>query len=205
MGWPLGALGKWHGHVVHSHRVRTLAGRFADLAPRNHSVLDVGCGDGLIDALVLERRGDLTIRGVEVLVRQSAQIEVTPYDGRQLPFPDQSFDSVMFCDVLHHTDAPVAMLKEAVRVARQCILIKDHVVQGWLARPTLRFMDFVGNAPHGIILPYNYLTTGQWDEAFRECQLTPRAVDRRLRLYPPWADILFGRSLHFIGVYDIVR
>ena len=26
-----------------------------------------------------------------------------------------------------------------------------------LARPTLRFMDFVGNAPHGVALPYNYL------------------------------------------------
>lgn len=202
---PLSALGRAHGHFVHSRRVHTLASRLAELAPRGHSVLDVGCGDGLVDALILDRRSDLSIRGVDVLVRPAAQIAVTPFDGRQLPFPDQSFDSVLFCDVLHHTDSPVAMLKEAVRVARQCVLIKDHVVQGWLARPTLRFMDFVGNAPHRVVLPYNYLTSGQWDAAFRECRLAPRVVERRLQLYPAWADIWFGRSLHFIGVYDIDR
>ena len=202
---PLRALGSWHGRVVHSRRVRTLAGRFATLLPPDHSVLDVGCGDGLIDAKVRERRRDLSIRGVDVRVRPSAQIEVTCFDGRHLPFPDQSFDSVLFCDVLHHTDAPVALLKEAVRVARHCILIKDHLVQGWLARPTLRFMDFIGNAPHGVVLPYNYLTSGQWDSALRECRLTPRLVDRHLKLYPGWVDLWFGRSLHFIGIYDIDR
>lgn len=203
--WPLNALGRWHGRVVHSRRVRALAAHFAALLPQAHSVLDVGCGDGLIDALVLERRGDLSIRGVELQLRPAAQIHVTPFDGRKLPFPDQSFDSVLFCDVLHHTDSPLAMLQEAVRVARKCILIKDHVVQGWLARPTLRFMDFIGNAPHGVVLPYNYLTGPQWDAAFGACRLTPRRVERRLGLYPPWADFWFGRSLHFVGIYDIAR
>ncbi len=203
--WPLRALGRWHGRAVHSRRVRRLADRFADLLPESHSVLDVGCGDGLIDALVLARRRDLSIRGVDVLVRQSAHIDVAGFDGRHLPFLDQSFDSVLFCDVLHHTDSPWAMLTEAVRVARQCVVIKDHLVQGWLARPTLRFMDFVGNAPYGVVLPYNYFTARQWDAAFRECRLVPRQVERRLRLYPAWADAWFGRSLHFIGIYDIAR
>lgn len=201
--WPLSALGKWHGRVVHSRRVRTLAGCFADLIPHDHSVLDVGCGDGLIDSLVLASRPDLSIRGVDVLVRPEAQIEVAQFDGVRLPFPDKSFDSVLFCDVLHHTESPITMLKEAVRVARQCVVIKDHTVQGWLARPTLRFMDFVGNAPHGVVLPYNYLTPAQWTAALGECHLMPRYVDRALRLYPAWADVWFGRSLHFLGVYEI--
>ena len=156
----------------------------------------------MVDALVMKRRCDLSIRGVDVLVRRSAQIHVTHFDGLHLPFPDQSFDSVLFCDVLHHTESPVAMLQEAVRVARTCVLIKDHVVQGWLARPTLRFMDFVGNAPHGVVLPYNYLTSAQWDDAFRECRLTPRTIDRRLKLYPG-----LGRRLvwPFVAFYWSVR
>lgn len=49
-------------------------------------------------------------------------------------------------------------LKEAARVARHCIVIKDHTVTGVLARPTLRLMDLVGNAPHDVVLTYNYLT-----------------------------------------------
>jgi SAM-dependent methyltransferase len=203
--WPAGTLGKLHGQVVHRRRVMALAGHFADLLPQDHSVLDVGCGDGLIDRLVLERRGDLSICGVDVLVRQAAHIAVTQFDGRYLPCSDQSFDSVLFCDVLHHTESPLEMLREAVRVARHSILIKDHVVQGWLARPTLRFMDFVGNAPHGVALPYNYFTAAQWDEALRECCLSPRVIHRRLGLYPAWADVCFGRSLHFIGLYDVVH
>jgi SAM-dependent methyltransferase len=74
---------------------------------------------------------------------------VAPFDGRRLPFTDRSWDTVLFCDILHHTERPVELLREAVRVARHSILIKDHSVEGWLARP-LRFMDVVGNFPHGL-------------------------------------------------------
>ena len=109
----------------------------------------------------------------------------------------------MFCDVLHHTERPAAMLQEAVRVARHHLAIKDHIVRGALARPTLRFMDFIGNAPHGVTLPYNYLTRQQWDAVLGQCHLRPRQVRHRLGLYPAWADVVFGRGLHFIGLFEI--
>lgn len=199
----LTALGRMHGKAVHSRRVRVLARHFADLIPQKHSVLDVGCGDGLLDALVLKERPDLTITGVDVLARSGTHIEVIPFDGRRLPFSGATFDTVVFSDVLHHTPSPVAMLHEAVRVARQCVVIKDHSVEGLWARPTLRFMDFVGNAPHGVVLPYNYLTPGEWEEAFAECRLVPREVRRQLGLYPAWANLWFGRSLHFVGMFEV--
>jgi hypothetical protein len=66
-------------------------------------------------------------------------------------------------------------------------------------------MDFVGNAPHGVVLPYNYLTPQKWEITFRECHLIPRTVKRDLNLYPKWADVIFGRSLHFVGLYGISR
>jgi hypothetical protein len=111
----------------------------------------------------------------------------------------------LFCDVLHHTQGPVALLKEAVRVARRCVVIKDHAVHGPFARPTLAFMDFIGNAPHDVVLPYNYFTQRQWRDACLACGLVPREVRRRLGLYPKLADLVFGRSLHFVGAYDISR
>jgi SAM-dependent methyltransferase len=178
-----------------------LATHFAELIPPDRSVLDVGCGDAFIDALLLERRPDLRISGVDVLVRANAHIQVAAFDGRRLPFPDQSWDTVLLCDVLHHTASPIEMLREAVRVARDRVVIKDHIVEGVFARSTLRFMDFVGNAPHGVALPYNYLTLSQWEDAFRQTGLAPREVRRDLGLYPKWADLVFGRMLHFIGVY----
>ena len=45
-------------------------------------------------------------------------------------------------------------------MAKHGLVIKDHTVTGLLARPTLRLMDVVGNAPHGVALTYNYLTAG---------------------------------------------
>ena len=203
--WPLTTLGEVHGKVVHARRSAVLAKHFAELLPKGHSVLDVGCGDGLIDSLVLEHRRDLTINGVDVLVRPHARISVTHYDGRDLHFPDAAFDTVLFSDILHHTESPPAILKDAVRVARQCVVIKDHLVKGWLARATLRFMDFVGNAPHGVVLPYNYFTPPQWADVLQECRLVARTVRNNLGRYPPWGDVFFGRSLHFVGIYDIVR
>ena len=201
MNWARQSLGAAHGKLVHSRRVRVLANHFADLISQGQSVLDVGCGDGLIDRLIMDMRPDLRLEGVDVLVRPTAHIHVTGFDGRRLPFPDRSWDTLLFCDVLHHTDDPVAMLREAARVARRLVVIKDHVVNGTLARQTLRIMDCVGNAPHGVALPFNYLTQSQWDDAFRSCGLRPTEVRRRLRLYPGLADYLFGRSLHFIGAY----
>ena len=148
----------------------------------------MGCGDGLIDRLILDRRADLQICGVDLLVRPSAHIPVTPFDGRRLPFPDRSWDTVLFCDVLHHTDDPVGLLREGVRVAKHGLVIKDHTVTGLLARPTLRLMDVVGNAPHGVALTYNYLTRAEWQRAYQATGLVPREVRSALGLYPWWAD-----------------
>jgi hypothetical protein len=84
-----------------------------------------------------------------------------------LPFHSKSWDTVMFCDVLHHADDAIGMLREAARVARHSVIIKDHLAEGVLARPVLRLMDFVGNAPHGVTLPYNYFERAQWASAYR--------------------------------------
>lgn len=201
--WPRRAFAGVHHRLVHTRRVEALAGHIAELIPRGHAVLDVGCGDGLIAEQVLERRPDLTVGGVDVMVRPLSRIPVTRFNGRRLPFPDQSWDTVLFCDVLHHVEEPATLLHEAVRVARDGIVIKDHLVQGVLARPLLRFMDFVGNAPHGVALPYNYLAAEEWNALLRECGLVTREMRSRLGLYPPIVDTLFGRGLHFIAGYAI--
>jgi len=192
-----------HGSYVHTRRVRTLADRLAALLPRGATVLDVGCGDGLLDRLILDARPDLTIRGLEFLVRPDAAIEVTAFDGLTIPYEDGAFDVVMFVDVLHHTDDPRVLLREAARVSRRLVVLKDHTRDGVLAGATLRFMDRVGNARHGVPLPYNYWTRRRWTEAFSSLGLRVERWEKKLGLYPKPADWVFGRELHFVAELSI--
>jgi SAM-dependent methyltransferase len=192
------SLDRVHGSLVHPRRVRVLAARLAAYLPRDARVLDIGCGDGLLAESILRNRPDVTINGVDVLVRPAARIAVSAFDGNALPHADGAFDVSLLVDVLHHTNDPRVLLREASRVARSMVL-KDHTLKGWLARPTLRFMDWVGNSAHGVVLPYNYWTEPQWREALAALELRVVEWDEDLRLYPPLADWCFGRRLHFLA------
>jgi SAM-dependent methyltransferase len=188
-----------HDRLVFGRRVRMLAQHLAELLPPSACVLDVGCGDGLLDHLILQQRPDIRIRGVDVLVRGRTHVPVEKFDGQTLPFSEGEFDVVLFVDVLHHTEDPAMLLREGARVAGEAVLLKDHTADGFLASPTLRFMDHVGNARYGVALPYNYWTERRWRDTFRNLGLTVTAWKKDLGLYPWPADWVFGRSLHFVA------
>lgn len=192
-----GALESLHRGYVSRRRLSRLSHQLARVIPRGASVLDVGCGDGALTRAVAEERGDLALRGIDVLVRPHSHIPVIPFDGLTIPFADASFDAVMLVDVLHHTEDPMALLREAWRVARRALVVKDHLLQGFLAGATLRFMDRIGNARYGVALPYNYWPPERWREAFSELGLAGDRLDS-LQLYPWPASWLFDRSLHFL-------
>ena len=201
-GAPIGsaatAVGALHEKLVFGRRVRVLAQHLAALIPPQATVLDVGCGDGTVDHLIAQRLPGVSIEGIDVLVRPAAKIPVRPFDGVRIPYADASFDVVMFVDVLHHTDDPLLLLQEAQRVGK-IILVKDHFRRGLLAGPTLRFMDWVGNAHHGVVLPYNYWSETQWNDAIRMVGLKRLDKIVSLGLYPPPASWIFERRLHFIS------
>jgi len=192
-----------HGGYVHPHRVRVLCHRFCQVIPRGARVLDVGSGDGWLARLIMTERPDVVITGIDVLVRDHTHIPVAPFDGVTIPHAAGSFDTVLFVDVLHHTADPMVLLREARRVTRQSIVIKDHLRDGFFAGMVLGFMDWVGNKKHGVVLPYNYWSRQQWLDAFQELGLTIVTWMNDLKLYPVPADWVFGRSLHFIARLDV--
>lgn len=196
---PKQILNAVHGKLIFGRRVEALADALAKVIPAGAGrVLDLGCGDGQVAVALMRRRPELVVEGVDVLVRPVTHIPVTPYDGVGLPFAQESFDHVTIVDVLHHTDNPAAVLREAARVAGRSIVVKDHLREGWLAGPVLRVMDWVGNRGHDVRLPYNYLDTEEWQGAFAAAGVEVTQREEKLGLYPAPLRWIFERRLHFV-------
>ncbi len=189
-----------HNALVFDRRTRILATHLAQSIPGGGKVLDLGCGDGLMGHLLMQLRPDLEVVGTDVFPRPRLLIPFTQYDGQTLPFDDRSFDYVTVVDVLHHTEDPARVLGEAARVTRHGVVIKDHLLEGFLAGPTLRLMDWVGNRGHGVALPYNYLSNAEWEETFEKARLRKKKWTEQLGLYPVPFSWLFERGLHFVAL-----
>lgn len=94
----------------------------------NASVLDVGCGDGALMAL-LARECAAKARGLEIdraAVRRcvSRGLSVVQGDAESdlAEFPNGSFDYVVFSHALQHLKRPQAALREAARIGERVIV-----------------------------------------------------------------------------------
>ncbi len=104
----------------------------------------------------------------------------------------------MLIDVLHHTEDPVALLRECARVA-PVIIVKDHLARNAMQRRTLAFMDWVGNRPHSVVLSYSYFSPMGWRDAVSAAGVHEVSQGRLDGLYPPPFSLLFGGVLHFVS------
>jgi SAM-dependent methyltransferase len=199
---PLSLIKQAHGRAVVARRTRVLAESLAAAIPPSSSVLDIGCGDGIIASLIETRLPGTKMQGIEFAPRPNCLIDCAPFDGASIPFPTASFDVSMLVDVLHHTAQISALLAEAARVSRRFILIKDHLSENKLDFATLQFMDWVGNRPYGVVLPYNYQSRSQWDQLFAQSALQLTNWQPHLPIYPFPFSAIFGRKLHFIALLE---
>jgi SAM-dependent methyltransferase/spore maturation protein CgeB len=111
-------------------------------------VLDVGCSQGIV-CLLLGREGfectgvDIESAAIdfaraalekeEVPVRQRVKFELA--DAAQLPFADNSFDTVILAEILEHLTHPGRVLKEVRRVLKAGGKLIVSVPYGLLAHP----------------------------------------------------------------------
>lgn len=189
-----------HGRLVFRRRALRLARAVGRVLPSTGTVLDVGCGDGLVAARLAAQRPGLSIVGIDVAARPTCHVPMALYDGMSIPAADGAVDVALVVDVLHHVPTLEATFAEAVRVSRGSVIVKDHVCNGRLGRWVLRFMDWVGNRPHGVDPFARYLGRGEWEDLWSRLGLRLESFDDRLRLYPFPFSLVFGRRLHFLAV-----
>ncbi|MEP6601276.1 MAG: class I SAM-dependent methyltransferase [Nitrospirota bacterium] len=133
------------------------------------SILDVGAGDGRLGGFFQEYRPETTVTGLETFVRvEDSPITLQSFNGQDFPFPDASWDVVLFANVLHHTSNQLELLRESVRVGRHSILIKDHIYRSPIGRLKLILLDLMGNLRFGVATTADYLPSEQWQRLF--CQ-----------------------------------
>ncbi|HIJ99934.1 TPA: class I SAM-dependent methyltransferase [archaeon] len=149
--------------VAHLHlrfRAKPLGNAIAPLFKKRQSVLDIGCFDGVLSNYLAEKL-ELSVKGVDINIPKSVLINAKLYDGKKLPFKSNSFDCAMLIDVLHHSENPLQLLKEARRVSKKTIVLKDiysenffHYLAGILADLSTVFV--------GMRLPDKYFSKKEW-------------------------------------------
>ncbi len=89
------------------------------------SVLDIGCGDGVLGSMLIGERScvvtgvDVSRFAIEQAGKRGVRAQRVDIDTEPLPFDDGSFDAAIASCVLEHVGRPEHVIREAWRVLRQ--------------------------------------------------------------------------------------
>jgi len=122
------------------------------------SVLDVGCGEGVLTEKFASRIGTGPVVGVDLddtklrdewSRRARPNLEFRTLTGADLPFGDNEFDIACAIEVLEHVPDPERTLAEMARVARRHVLVSVPREPMWRALNVLRgaYVRQLGNTP----------------------------------------------------------
>lgn len=135
---------------------RTLDELFTAASPQ--SVLDLGCGEGVLTAQWAERLDGGRVVGIDLedeklaaewATRRRANLEFTTVEGRELPFAAGEFDLVAAIEALEHIEDPERTVAEMARVARRHLLVSVPHEPMWRMLNVARgaYVRDLGNTP----------------------------------------------------------
>ncbi len=129
---------------------------FALAAPR--TVLDIGCGEGVLTAQWAERLGTGRVVGVDLedpkleaewAQRQRENLEFRAMPAERLEFADNEFELVAATEVLEHVPDPALVLSQMARVAAGHLLVSVPHEPLWRGLNMARgaYLRELGNTP----------------------------------------------------------
>jgi 2-polyprenyl-3-methyl-5-hydroxy-6-metoxy-1,4-benzoquinol methylase len=122
------------------------------------SILDVGCGEGVLTSEWAERLGDGRIVGIDLpdpkleaewQKRQRPNLEYRAEEATRLSFADDEFDMASAIEVLEHVPDPEATVAEMARVAKRWLLVSVPREPIWRMTNMARgaYLRELGNTP----------------------------------------------------------
>jgi 2-polyprenyl-3-methyl-5-hydroxy-6-metoxy-1,4-benzoquinol methylase len=135
---------------------RTLDELFAQAGPQ--SILDVGCGEGVLVEKWARRLGDGRVVGIDLddpalhaewEQRTAPNLEYRVMKAEHLPFADGEFDLASAIEVLEHVPDPEHTVAEMARVAKRWILVSVPREPLWRGLNMARgaYLRDLGNTP----------------------------------------------------------
>ncbi|MEK6228085.1 MAG: class I SAM-dependent methyltransferase [Actinomycetota bacterium] len=134
----------------------TLDELWTKAAPR--SLLDVGCGEGVLTEQWAESLGDARVVGIDLddaklhaewETRRRPNLEFRAEEATRLPFADGEFDVATAIEVLEHVPDPEATVAEMARVAERWVLVSVPREPLWRGLNVARgaYWRTLGNTP----------------------------------------------------------
>jgi ubiquinone/menaquinone biosynthesis C-methylase UbiE len=174
--------------------LRAVDDAVAEVAPA--SVLDVGCGEGIVTERIARRLREAAVVGLDVgdpgLVaeweeRARGNLAFHAGSAYSLPYPDGAFELVCALEVLEHLERPAAGLEELARVSSRALVLSVPREPLWRALNVAsgRYVRALGDTPGHV---------NHWSRrAF--VRFAARAGEvRRVRSPVPWTVVTVSRG-----------
>ncbi len=143
-----------------STRVDPIIASFASVITPHSRIIDIGAGKGLL-AQEMARQFSARVTLVDVAQYNQTDLPLTVCDSRALAYADASFDYALLSFVLHHSPNPDAILREALRVAREVIVVENDV-RGKVRGAVTRLIDSLPAIQYGTPPCHIAQTREQW-------------------------------------------
>lgn len=158
---------------IYRFRARWSARRILPWVAGTDRVLDIGAGDCHLDVELARVAGCETVP-VDVTDANRTDLPLQLYGGKDLPFPDQSFDVGLLLFVLHHAEDPEHLLREAMRVCRRIVAFED-TLETPRDRRAFRRVHWILDRFLGVEYPRHEWPAERWRALAHGCGLCERS------------------------------
>jgi SAM-dependent methyltransferase len=156
------------------------------------SILDVGCGEGVLTEKWADKLGSGRIVGIDLddpklraewEKRQRANLEYRVEDATNLSFADGEFDMATAIEVLEHVPDPERTVSEMARVAKRWVLVSVPREPLWRGLNMARgaYLKDLGNTPGHV---------NHWSKRSFVAMLSRHGTVQEVRSPFPWTMVL---------------